>query len=159
MGASHAHGFLFVDARSERYAYSKRCQSLANCDGAERIFDGVNVLVNRGDKIALVGPNGAGKSTLLKILAGIDDATEGSVSKAHSLRVAYLAQEVTFEGGLTLMEAAQRAFNHLNEMEAELRELETLMGDTEHPGGKNAWIAMVICSCVSSMRVATTPNT
>ncbi len=101
--------------------------------GAERIFDGVNVLVNRGDKIALVGPNGAGKSTLLKILAGIDDATEGSVSKARSLRVAYLAQEVTFEGGLTLMEAAQRAFDHLNEMEAELRELETLMGDTEHP--------------------------
>jgi ATP-binding cassette, subfamily F, member 3 len=101
--------------------------------GAERIFDGVNVLVNRGDKIALVGPNGAGKTTLLRILAGIEDATEGSVGKARSLRVAYLAQEVTFEGGLTLMEAAGRAFDHLNEMEQELRLLESLMGDTEHP--------------------------
>ena len=101
--------------------------------GAEHIFDGVGFAVNRGDKIALVGPNGAGKSTLFKIIAGIEDATEGSVGKARGLQLAYLAQEATFEAGGTLMEAAQQAFSHLHDMEAELRELELLLGDTEHP--------------------------
>jgi ATP-binding cassette subfamily F protein 3 len=101
--------------------------------GAERIFDGVGFMVNRGDKVALVGPNGAGKSTLFKIIAGIEDATEGSVGRARGLRAAYLAQEAQFDAGGTLIEAAQRAFSHLHAMEEELRELEQLMGDTEHP--------------------------
>ncbi|MDQ5852336.1 MAG: ATP-binding cassette domain-containing protein, partial [Chloroflexota bacterium] len=101
--------------------------------GAERIFDGVSFMINRGDKIALVGPNGAGKSTLLKIIAGIEDATEGSVGRARGLRAAYLAQEAHFEGGGTLLEAMEDAFSHLTAMEAELRELEHLMADTDHP--------------------------
>ena len=101
--------------------------------GAERIFEGVSFFANRGDKIALVGPNGAGKSTLLKIIAGIEEATEGSTGKARGLRIAYLAQEAHFDEGGTLIEAAQRAFSHLHAMEAELRELEQLMGDTDHP--------------------------
>src|SRR5918998_5101557 len=101
--------------------------------GAEKIFDGVGFAVNRGDKIALVGPNGAGKSTLLKIIAGIEDATEGSAGRARGLRAAYLAQEAHFEGGGTLLEAMEDAFSHLTAMEAELRELEQLMANTDHP--------------------------
>ena len=101
--------------------------------GAERIFDRVSFSVNRGDKVALVGPNGAGKSTLLKIVAGMVDATEGSVGSARGTRLAYLAQEAHFDEGGTLLQAAERAFSHLHEIEAELRRLEELLADTDHP--------------------------
>ncbi|HSH80703.1 MAG TPA: ABC-F family ATP-binding cassette domain-containing protein, partial [Herpetosiphonaceae bacterium] len=101
--------------------------------GADRIFDHVNFSVNRGDKVALVGPNGAGKSTLLKIIGGIEEPTEGSTGRARGLRLAYLAQEAHFDEGGTLLAAAERAFSHLHAIEAELRSLEELLADTEHP--------------------------
>jgi ATP-binding cassette, subfamily F, member 3 len=107
--------------------------NLSKYYGADQIFSGVNFTVNRGDKIALVGTNGAGKSTLLKIIAGIEEATEGSLSLTRGTRVSYLAQEAQFSGERTLLEEAQQAFAHLHAMEAEIRQLETLIADTEHP--------------------------
>ncbi|HEX6290331.1 MAG TPA: ABC-F family ATP-binding cassette domain-containing protein [Herpetosiphonaceae bacterium] len=101
--------------------------------GADQIFSGVNFSVNRGDKIALVGTNGAGKTTLLKIIAGIEESTAGSISLARGTLVSYLAQEAHFSGDRTLMQEAHQAFAHLHQMEAEIRQLETLIADTEHP--------------------------
>ena len=100
--------------------------------GAHHIFGGISFTVNRGDKVALVGPNGAGKSTLMKLVANLESPTQGSVSRARSLRIAYLAQEATFDGG-TLLDAAQGAFRHVEAMEIELRELEQSLADIEHP--------------------------
>ena len=45
-------------------------------------LDGLNLQVARGEICALLGPNGAGKSTTLKILAGLQEATSGSVQVA-----------------------------------------------------------------------------
>lgn len=47
--------------------------------GQKHILDGVDVLVNSGEVLAICGPNGAGKSTLLKVLAGQMQADEGEV--------------------------------------------------------------------------------
>ncbi len=101
--------------------------------GADKIFDGLQFMVNRSDKIALVGVNGAGKSTLLKMIAGIEDPTSGTISRANGLRISYLAQETRFDGNLTLYAAAEQAFDHLKEMEQEMRLLEEQMADTDHP--------------------------
>ncbi len=101
--------------------------------GAEHIFSGANFMINRGDKIALVGSNGTGKSTLLKIIASLEDATTGTVNLARGTRVSYLAQEAQFVGDRTLLEEARQAFAHLQVVEQELRELEVLIADTDHP--------------------------
>lgn len=64
--------------------------------GAGNLFTEISFGINRKDKIGLIGPNGSGKSTLLKILAGIEQPTEGIVARSRSLRIGYVPQEPLF---------------------------------------------------------------
>lgn len=47
--------------------------------GELKVLDKINLLLNEGDKLAIVGPSGSGKSTILKILAGLILPTEGDL--------------------------------------------------------------------------------
>ena len=59
-----------------------------------QIFDGVNLTIERGEKVGLVGRNGAGKSTLLRLIEGSVKPDSGAVSVQKGVRSAYLSQEV-----------------------------------------------------------------
>ena len=63
--------------------------------GDRRLFDGVDLLVRRGERIAIVGPNGSGKSTLLKLLSGRGaDEDEGDVRRGTNLAQGYFDQHL-----------------------------------------------------------------
>lgn len=49
--------------------------------GLKRVFNNLNFVINRGDAIGICGANGAGKSTLMRMLAGVEPATSGLVTR------------------------------------------------------------------------------
>ena len=96
--------------------------------GGTTLFKDISFQINEGDRIALMGKNGAGKSTLLKILAGVRNATRGSVSVPKECVVAYLPQHLMTEDGRTVREEASQAFAHLMETEAEINRINEELG-------------------------------
>lgn len=91
--------------------------------GGTTLFKDISFVINDKDRIALMGKNGAGKSTLLKILAGVRQASRGSVSAPKDTTIAYLPQHLMTEDGRTVFEEASQAFAHLHQMEAEIEEI------------------------------------
>jgi len=68
--------------------------SLKKSYGENEIFSGIDLVVDRGEKIAFVGPNGAGKTTLAKIIAGNLDYNKGERILGHNTMISYYAQDV-----------------------------------------------------------------
>jgi ATP-binding cassette subfamily F protein 3 len=101
---------------------------LSKSFAAVEIFSDVSFQIAAREHVALVGVNGAGKSTILKIIAGVEHADEGTVTRASGLRVTYLPQEARFESGLDLREETRSAFAPVLEAAERMREIEVAMG-------------------------------
>ncbi len=79
--------------------------------GENTVYDGMNLTLSRGDRVALVGPNGAGKTTMLKLLAGVLPPDHGERKLGHNVTSAYYAQHVIelLNPANTIIEELQRA--------------------------------------------------
>ena len=91
-------------------------QNLSVEFSAKSLFDNINYVINKKDKIALVGKNGAGKSTMLKIIAGLQSPTSGCVAKPNDITISYLPQQMVLNDTLTVIEEVSKAFSHIDEM-------------------------------------------
>ena len=97
--------------------------------GDYALLDSISFLVNKRDRIGLTGRNGAGKSTLLKILAGVQEPSEGSVSVPSGLKIGYLPQTKVYAEGKTVRKEAETAFNDVLDLQAELERLHRELGE------------------------------
>lgn len=67
-------------------------ENITKAYGIRKLFDETSFYLNEGEKVGILGINGTGKSTLLKIMAGVEEPDEGSVTRAKHLMVRYLPQ-------------------------------------------------------------------
>nr|QIM10618.1 ATP-binding protein [uncultured Alphaproteobacteria bacterium] len=70
--------------------------------GTNQLFRGVELYINRGDKISLVGRNGCGKSTLLKIIAGLQEPDDGEIFIQPNTTIGYMPQDADLSSYKTL---------------------------------------------------------
>ena len=100
-------------------------KDVAKSYGLKVVFSGVNFIIERGDRIALVGVNGAGKSTLIKLLAGIEALTAGDYTLGHNAMPDYFAQDQYKE-----LDPARRMIDDLSDAapRSTQTQLRTLLG-------------------------------
>ncbi|MFD1882079.1 ABC-F family ATP-binding cassette domain-containing protein [Paracoccus pacificus] len=70
--------------------------------GGNPVFDGLDLTIQQGDRVALVGRNGSGKSTLMKVMAGLVEPDRGSVVMPAGTSVGYMEQDPDLGGFATL---------------------------------------------------------
>ncbi len=70
--------------------------------GGNPLFEGLDLVIQPGDRVALVGRNGSGKSTLMKVMAGLVEPDRGTRTVPTGVRVGYMEQEPTMAGFATL---------------------------------------------------------
>ncbi|AWM07240.1 ABC-F family ATP-binding cassette domain-containing protein [Bradyrhizobium symbiodeficiens] len=80
--------------------------------GSKRIYDGLDFMIRRRERWAVMGVNGAGKSTLLKLVAGASEPDQGTVAVGGSVKMGYFAQHAMdlLDGEQTVFQSLEYAF-------------------------------------------------
>ena len=99
--------------------------------GDKLILDDVTMAFLPGAKIGMVGPNGAGKSTILKIMAGIDEPSNGEARLTPGYSVGILMQEPSLEEDKTVLENVKLAAGEMFDKIDRFNEIGVQMGEPD----------------------------
>lgn len=126
---------------------------LTKAYGERRLFEEASFYLEEGEKVGVIGINGTGKSTLLKIIAGLEEPDEGTVTMANHCLVRYLPQNPLFQETETVLEAVlkgNRSEENQSNIEVEAKSMLTKLGVTdfaqrcgELSGGQRKRLALV----------------
>lgn len=89
--------------------------------GLQVLLDGVEITIERGQRLCLIGRNGTGKSTLLKVIAGEVDLDKGGVVKQTGIRLARLEQDLPEADDCLVFDAVAAGAQGVGELLAEYR--------------------------------------
>ncbi|MCB0325050.1 MAG: ABC-F family ATP-binding cassette domain-containing protein [Bdellovibrionales bacterium] len=81
--------------------------SIAKRHGAHQLFRDLSLSIEPQERLGIIGANGAGKSTLLKLLAGIDEPDDGSITLRRDLIVSYAEQQAAIDPGQSILDLAR----------------------------------------------------
>jgi ATP-binding cassette subfamily F protein 3 len=91
------------------------------------LFQGINLQINKGDKVGLVGKNGAGKSTLLKILSGEIKPTEGGIHTPKETKIGFLTQDIKIDSTKSVFDFLNFSNERINYIRTRLEEINHLL--------------------------------
>ncbi|WP_108447218.1 ATP-binding cassette domain-containing protein [Halomonas denitrificans] len=100
-----------------------RLEQLQLAYGTHVLLDGADLVLEKGERLALVGRNGTGKSTLLKIVAGEIQADGGQIWRAPGLKIGVLAQELPDACGQTIFDVVAQGLPEAGELLSEYHHL------------------------------------
>lgn len=103
--------------------------------GQKQVLRNVNLSFFPGAKIGIVGENGSGKSTVLRIMAGMDDAYQGTAKLIGNFRSGIVMQEPLLDEKATVRTVVEQAFGKVTTMMNEYNEITAKMGE-EMPDDK-----------------------
>jgi ATP-binding cassette ChvD family protein len=106
-------------------------QKARKAHGDKVVLDDVTLAFLPGAKIGVVGPNGAGKSSLLKIMAGIDDVSNGEAKLMEGYSVGILMQEPQLDESKTVLENVQDGVAETKAMVDRFNEISTELADPD----------------------------
>ena len=118
-----------------------------------KLLEDASFYLQEQEKVGVIGINGTGKSTLLKLIAGLEEADEGSIIRANHVVVRYLPQTPVFTDEMTVLDAVLKGnVNKENEwtVEADAKAMLTRLGVTDFAqpcgqlsGGQKKRLALV----------------
>ncbi|MBE0491942.1 MAG: ABC-F family ATP-binding cassette domain-containing protein [Sulfurospirillum sp.] len=82
---------------------------------AQKLLNGVDFFINKGERIAIIGKNGGGKSTLMKIINGTLEADEGRRILSHGCKVEMLDQSPRFDDAISVKQAIENELKELKD--------------------------------------------
>ena len=97
--------------------------------GGDPVFSGLSLVVQGGDRLALVGRNGSGKSTLMKVMAGLDKEYTGEAWPGEGITVGYLAQEPELDPTKTVKQNVMDGVRPVADLVERFDEISNLMAD------------------------------
>ena len=112
-----------------QYIYTMR--KVRKAHGEKVILDDVTLAFLPGAKIGVVGPNGAGKSSVLKIMAGLDQASNGDATLSPGASVGLLEQEPALTEDKTVRGNVEEAVAHTRELLARFEDVSAKMGEPD----------------------------
>jgi len=91
--SSRVNPFIRFNQEKKLYRLALEVKDLAKGYGEEPLFQGLDLTVEVGERVAVIGPNGIGKSTLLKTLVGELEPDAGTVKWSENVSLGYFAQD------------------------------------------------------------------
>jgi ATPase subunit of ABC transporter with duplicated ATPase domains len=118
-----------------------RLENISKQNSSQLLFIEASAALQKGEKIGLVGPNGAGKTTLFRMMTGQELPDEGQISVDRGVTIGYFSQDVGEMSGRSAVSEVMDGAGPVSSVAAELKTLETAMGDPEQENAMDALIA------------------
>ena len=110
-----------------------RIDALQKFYGASMVLNEIHMLMNRGDRAALIGENGSGKTSLARLICGQQQPDAGQIRLASGAQLGFLPQEVQAIPGQTLGQHLDEASGQTEQLQQTMRQLEGLMASEQDP--------------------------
>jgi ATPase subunit of ABC transporter with duplicated ATPase domains len=108
-----------------------RLDNISKQNGHQLLFIEASAALQKGEKVGLVGPNGSGKTTLFRMITGEELPDEGQVAVDRGVTIGYFSQDVGEMSGRSSVSEVMDGAGPVSSVAAELKELETAMGDPD----------------------------